>query len=430
MRSSSFLLAAFFACGVPSGPTGPVTYEADIRPLVETHCQGCHVAGGIAPFALATYDDLMKMQAPALAAIQSRRMPPYLAAKGCTDYQDDISLSDAQIATFQKWLDDGSLRGTEGATTTPPMSAGLTRVDLTLTMPEVYRPTQSPDDYRCFVLDWPQTTDKFVTGFRVVPGNAKVVHHVIAYLIPPAKVANIMQRDAADPLPGYTCFGGPGNGDPSWLGVWAPGGMGSMYPPNTGLQVAAGSKVVLQVHYNLQTQTNDISDQTRIELALEDTVKRRALILPWTDPDWLDGVGMDIPAYQGDVVHSFAYDPTPYTSYLTDGVIPSGVGIRLYSASLHQHLLGKSSRLEIERADGSSECLLDIPRWDFHWQRSYTFARGKILQPGDKMSITCHWDNSAAAQPLINGAQQAPRDVKWGEGTTDEMCLGILYATE
>src|SRR6185436_8942396 len=151
--------------------------------------------------------------------------------------------------------------------------------------------------------------------------------------------------------------------------------MDSMYPTDTGLLVPAGSKVVMQVHYNTASASSDKSDLTTMELALADTVKRRAVLFLWADPDWLDGIGMDIPAFEKDVSHSFAYDPTPYMGAITRGAIPSGVGLRVYSASLHQHLLGTSSRLEILRGDGETkECLLDITRWDFHWQRSFGFA--------------------------------------------------------
>lgn len=424
------------ACGAPPAaePEKFVTYEADIRPLVEQRCLGCHSGDGIAPFALGSYDEVKAMHGSALAAIESRRMPPYLAAKGCAEYVNDISLSDEEIAVFGKWVEQGLLRGEPGAVSMQPVDApisGLTRVDRTLQLAAPYTVEHSPDDYRCFVLDWPEVADTFVTGFRVVPGNPKVVHHVIAYAATPDRVQAVLDADAADPGPGYSCFGGPGGGVRGWIGAWAPGGMGSMYPADTGLLVERGSKVVLQVHYNEQSGAADKTDQTRIELALSETVKRRAVLLLWANPDWLDGVGMDIPAYQKDVTHAFAYDPTPYMGAITRGAIHSGVGLRIYSASLHQHLLGSTSKLEILRGDGvGKECLLDIPRWDFHWQRSYGFKQGKVLHPGDRFSVSCHWDNSAENQPVLGGVKQTPRDVRWGEGTGDEMCLGVMYITE
>jgi hypothetical protein len=435
MRRTLFSLLLAAACGRATGSLEPVTYEADIRPLVEQRCQACHVSGGIAPFTLGSYDEVKAMASSARAAIEARRMPPFLAARGCTDYLDDLSLSDEEIARFGAWVDQGLQRGVPSGAA--PMSSAnasegmLARVDSTLSMPAPYTVQESPDEYRCFVLDWPQTAAKYVTGLRVVPGNPKVVHHVIAYLATPDQVQAVMDADAADPDPGYRCFGGPGAGVRGWLGAWAPGGSGSMYPADTGLLVDVGSKVVLQVHYNVQSGSPDKTDQTQIQMALEDSVQRRAVLLLWTNPQWVDGMGMDIPAYQADVVHSFAYDPTPYLGVITRGALHSDVGLRLYSASLHQHLLGHSSRLEILRGDGvTKECLLDIPRWDFHWQRSYGFAKGKVFHPGDRLNVTCHWDNSAEAQPSVGGVKQTPRDVKWGEGTGDEMCLGILYVTE
>ena len=66
------------------------------------------------------------------------------------------------------------------------------------------------------------------------------------------------------------------------------------------------------------------------------------------------------------------------------------------------------------------------PRWDFHWQGSYALKVPTRVQAGDSLSIECHWDNSAKNQP----GGIAPRELNWGEGTDDEMCLGFLYITQ
>ena len=76
--------------------------------------------------------------------------------------------------------------------------------------------------------------------------------------------------------------------------------------------------------------------------------------------------------------------------------------------------------MESERKTPTTECLLDIPRWDFHWQANYRFKEPKVVKSGDRIAVECHWDNS------LPGA----RDVSWGEGTEDEMCLGIFYMTQ
>ena len=52
-----------------------------------------------------------------------------------------------------------------------------------------------------------------------------------------------------------------------------------------------------------------------------------------------------------------------------------------------------------------------------------------MLGPDDAVRLSCRWDNSPENQPIVDGVALEPRDVSWGEGTTDEMCLGNLYIT-
>ena len=94
------------------------------------------------------------------------------------------------------------------------------------------------------------------------------------------------------------------------------------------------------------------------------------------------------------------------------------------------HNIGSHATLKLIRPNGGkNECLLDIPKWDFHWQGSYYLAQSTVVNPGDILSIECHWDNSQAHQPVQNGTQAPPKDLYWGEGTGDEMCLGGFYIT-
>jgi hypothetical protein len=436
MRLSALLvLSLLCACGSKSSTDASTltTYEQDVRPVLESRCISCHRAGGIAPFALTTFAEVQPMAQAIGQAVATRRMPPYLAAPGCADYAEDQNLSADELATVAKWLTDGATQGTPtGAPVPGPLPASLSHVDQTLAMPEAYTPAKDPDDYHCFVMDWPMTTDSYVTGFNVLPGNAKVVHHVIAYVIPPAQVPALTALDAAEAGPGYTCFGGPGvSGNPGWLGAWAPGGVPSMYPEGTGLLVAPGSKVVLQVHYNTQgAPAGQREDLTKVEVALASSVTHKAFIMPWADPSWLRRKTMNIPAGSADVMHDFSYDPTMYLGTLTQNQIASNSAIRIYSVATHQHLLGSTNTVTIDHPDGGAECLINVPRWDFHWQRTYAFSRAKVLRPGDSLHLTCHWNNSDANQPLVNGVQAPSREVNWGEGTADEMCLGLLYITE
>ncbi|MFL5344776.1 MAG: hypothetical protein ACJ8AT_08280 [Hyalangium sp.] len=414
------------ACGESAKPPPaplPITYHRDVAPLVQEKCGSCHVEGGIAPFPLQTYAQTFVMRAAIKAAVQAHIMPPWMPDSECTPYAQDRSLSSEQIDLLTRWVDEGGSEGdaSDAPADVPPSSGGLPRVDLELAMPEAYSPRQSPDEYRCFMLDWPQTDMSYVTGFVAKPGRPSIVHHIIAFLIPPDEVANYQALDAKDPELGYTCFGGPGGNasQVAWIGSWAPGSQGTVLPPGTGIQVPPGSKVVLQVHYNLSS-ANAAPDRTSIALSLASSVDKLAIMQPWTNPAWLQPGGMPIPAGAQDAHHRFSFDLSSALSYVTRGAFPNNVPVTVYGAALHMHTLGSWGKMEIERKTGATECMLRIPHWNFHWQGGYSFEQPKVVKPGDRIAVECHWDNS-----LPNA-----KDVEWGEGTSDEMCLGMFLMTQ
>jgi len=404
-----------------TGDTLPpaVAYYEHVKPILDGRCISCHREGGIGPFALTTYEEAAEWGPAALAAIEGGSMPPWPPAAGCNEYQGNRELTAEQIETIATWIELQTPMGdpaNEGAPL-PDVAQGLSRVDVTLPMAEAYTPAQSPDDYRCFLIDWPAeyTETTYVTGFRAAPGNGAIVHHVIAFLATPAQRDAYAELDAAEDGPGYTCFGGTGGPSRTWLGGWAPGSAGNEMPDGLGLEVSAGSQIVLQVHYNTAS-SEPAPDTTAIELKIEPSVETIARVMPWTNPDWLADGGMPIPADEADVVHAWGYDPTALT----------GGPISVYTAGLHMHQLGTRGTLSVQRASGESECLLQIDAWDFHWQGAYGLAQPVRIEPGDELHIECHWDNSAANQPIVDGAPAVPQDAQWGEGTGDEMCLGIF----
>jgi hypothetical protein len=100
----------------------------------------------------------------------------------------------------------------------------------------------------------------------------------------------------------------------------------------------------------------------------------------------------------------------------------------IHVAAGHMHLLGAAIRLELNPGTARAKVLLDIPRWDFHWQNAYTLARSIKAEAGDVVRVTCRHDVSKRTAGA-RGVPTTPRYILWGEGTTDEMCLGILQVT-
>ena len=405
------------------GEPAAVTYWRDVKPLLDAHCGTCHVDGGVTPFAIQTYEDTTAIAPAGLAAMHAGTMPPWKPSSDCNSYVAERTMGEDVIEIVDAWVADGMPEG-DPADEPPPLERevqSLSRVDLTLEMPEAYAPVNAPDDYRCFVLPWPEEYDEtvYVTGKAVVPGNTAMVHHVIAYIAPPDAAAEYTALDEAEPGPGYTCFGGTNGSIVGSVGGWTPGSFGADTPEGTGFPIEPGSMIVLQMHYNTLGGSDD-PDRSALQLKIDTEVERPAFMMPVVNPGWLSDGGMPIPAGEPDVVHKASFNPLLFTE---------ADELTIHTAMLHMHLLGTQGRMTVEHADGTEECILQVDDWDFEWQDFYQLREPLTWKSGDTFGIECHYDNTAENQPLVDGERQEPRDAQWGEGTTDEMCIGFMMVT-
>jgi hypothetical protein len=151
---------------------------------------------------------------------------------------------------------------------------------------------------------------------------------------------------------------------------------------------------------------------------VEDEVDHPGVTMVWTNPSWLGGQ-MDIPANEPAVDHAFDF---PLSAVLIEGE-----SFQMYTAAVHMHYLGVAGNMTLLREDGTEECVIDVPRWDFDWQRAYEFVEPITVNPLDSLRLSCRFDNSASNQPILDGEKIMPQDVNWGDNTTDEMCLGFFF---
>jgi hypothetical protein len=323
--------------------------------------------------------------------------------------------------------------------------------------------TGSTDDYRCFLVDPHVTTTTFLTGSQFLPQNADIVHHAIFFRVPAAQVAEARSLDAASPGDGWTCFGGTGIGGPRaqtqqlrnapWVAAWAPGGKESMASPGTGTLMEAGSQLVMQVHYNLLATGGKAAgtDQSslRIRLAPGNAKLQPLLTNLYVAP-------VELPCAPGetgrlcdrdmsvwDVMRRFGQDSgftiaglgllcndgkpvPPGSTQHCDRKVREPMVVR--AAAGHMHLLGKSIKLEVNPGTPKAQTLLDVPAYNFDDQGARKLAAPVSLKPGDIVRVTCTWDATLRSK-LPELKPLKPRYVVWGEGTSDEMCLGVVIWT-
>lgn len=402
------------------GVTAPPTLHGTVRPLVDRHCVGCHSEGAIGPFALDTPEAVQQLQELVVWAIEDRSMPPWGMDPACHDTVGDLRLSDAEVATVLAWRDAGFPEGDPLDYVAPevPTPVDPGPPDLVLAPEAAYLPNEALiDDYRCLPVQETLDDDLFLTGIDVQPGNVDLVHHVLIYAIPPAGHDALDALDAEDPEPGYACFGTSGLAQAQTVGGWVPGSSASLYDAGVAQRVPAGSRLVLQMHYNTTAGVTD-TDLTRVHLwSLPDGEVPDQLLTVFPIPK----LSLDIAAGDAESVQ------------VARQRLPIPEGSVVVATAPHMHLLGTSLSSKVVRADGTEQCLSQVDDWDFHWQRTYTIPEGQRvpLSVHDEVEIVCTYDNSAANQPVVDGVPLEPRDVGWGDGSFDEMCLdyvGLLRA--
>lgn len=385
----------------------PVTFHREIKPLLDRHCNDCHMADSIAGFAMDTYSGVRPLAQILAATVEARTMPPWLPSKDCQTFKHARHLDEEQIALFRQWADDGAPEG-DPADAPDPIPSGpvetFGEADYVVNMGLDYKPTPvregSVDDYRCFVIDPELDEDKFINGFVTHPGNDAIVHHVLLYSVPESAAGRLAELEGEDGRPGYTCFGSTKINSARLISGWVPGMLPIRFQNRHGIKMPAGSRLVMQMHYNT-VYDKEGTDRTTIDLHYVDpaTTPIELAIVPLLQGNFL------LPAGDPDVEVQATADaiPIPVTLH---GIVP------------HMHLLGKSIDVKYVK-DGDEMCLIDVPEWDFNWQGFFLYEQPITLPAGYRPVLTCRYDNSPENQ--ADGRQ--PTNVTWGDGTYDEMCL-------
>lgn len=312
-----------------------------------------------------------------------------------------------------------------------------------------YLPNPSrKDDYRCFVIDWPLERPAYITGFRALPGNRKIAHHLVLFAVEPQAADRFRALEAAEEGPGYQCFGGavPDRlGSPEeraaydrdhpngvrelndanfWLAHWAPGMDGYEFPDGTGILMRPGMVVVAQMHYYSAYAPGETDADSKMQFQLRDDVEKPALHLPLSQDRWLYGAdngSMVVPPHgtaRYEVSMSFD-DMAAYVARYAGVGRENVAALEVHSANVHMHRFGAAGIVSLIDPNGRKETLLSIPRWDLNWQRDFTFVEPKVVPRerfgGTRLVVECAYRNDTDAE------------VFGGFGSDDEMCFNFSY---
>jgi hypothetical protein len=348
-------------------------------------------------------------------------------------------LTQAQIDTITAWVDGGAKEGEPKDLPAAPQFVegwGIGKPDVIIQMPEEYTVEASgPDEYQYFDVPTNFKEDKYVQMAEARPGNRKVVHHVIAFVVPPGQPSLNMvpkeQRSAA--LEGSlknTPFYRDGllirmkkdqpvyndgsevpanlkgfNNVDDFLTAYAPGSDYGEWQPGTAKKIPAGATIRFQIHYS-KIAGSVQTDRSMVGMIFakeppEKLMKTRAV----------SNVFFEIPPNA---------DHHKVTAYWK----PS-LDINLYSLMPHMHYRGAAMEYKVTYPDGKSEVLLNVPAYSFNWQMAYRPQAPIRIPAGSTIQVTGYFDNSTKNKFNPDPAKA----VRQGEPTYDEMMMGFMDYT-
>jgi peroxiredoxin len=380
--------------------TGTVTFTKDVCRILQKHCQECHRPGQPAPMSLVNYDEAADWSATIRDAVGDRRMPPWYADPKVGHFSNDRSIPAEDNAKLLKWIDEGCPKGDDrdqpSPLSWPADEWKIGKPDLVLSMEEEYAvPAEAPKGgipYQFFIIDPKFKEDMWVQKAEARPGAPSVVHHILAFIVPP--------RDRIDPdMPSPPFIIGVKNA--RVLTGTAPGDMPRMHSDGLAVRIPAGSKIILQLHYTPNGKAE--KDRSRIAMIFAKKPPEREV--------------MTIPIY------NFRFRiPPGAENHRVESSFEFKEDGRILAFMPHMHLRGKDFAMSIKAPDGKEEPVLSIPRYNFNWQLAYNCAEPVKVPKGGRVLCVAHYDNSEK-----NPNNPDPKAaVYWGEQTWQEMMVGWI----
>ena len=382
-----------------------ISYEKSIAPMLIDNCITCHRTGGIGPWQMSSYE-MVKGFAPMIReVVRTERMPPWHADPHYGVFKNKRGLTSEQARTLVHWVEAGAPRGkgadplAELKKTWPQWAMG--EPDVILEIPPFNVPATGVIAYQESRIKNPIGRDVWLKAIDYIPGDRTVVHHILGFSMPSMSSVPSAQSappTSADAQPAARLRAAAGAVGAS-IGGYVPGAAPIRMPADTGVLLTKDSGFRFQIHYTPTGKAT--TDATRVGLYFQDAAPkyplRNAVLL---DPRLK--IPANTKAYTASVARTFDRD------------------VLVYSLTPHSHFRGTASNFIAEYPDGTKEVLLSVPKYDFNWQTSYSFATPKALPKGTKLTHSTTYDNSVQnkANPDHN------IEVRWGEQSWEEMIYG------
>jgi mono/diheme cytochrome c family protein len=410
------LLASAAPFALPAQTTAAPTFSKDIAPILQQKCQQCHQPGSIAPMSLLTYADAKKYAARIKTKVSQRLMPPWHIDRtvGIQQFQNDASLSDAQVNTIVSWVNagapEGNARDLPPAITFPdPNRWQLAeelgqQPDLVVKSKPYTLAARTQDKWFRPVVETGLTEPRWVRAIEIKPARAndrKIVHHVLAYLL----------QDEGGTVTNLASTAHDHQSNAGLFMEWAVGKTGQVFPKDAGKLMLPGSRIRWEVHMHaIGEEFKDSQVEMAVYFYPKGYVPKYRTVLRFFDVS--RGSDLDIPPNEKTITQNFYVLQAP---------------ARLENFQPHMHMRGKAMSLEAIYPDGRKELISSVNNFQWNWHINYIYKQevAPLLPKGTMLSFTAWHDNTSANPNNPDPLQW----VGWGDRTVDEMAHNWIDVT-
>jgi hypothetical protein len=379
-----------------------VTFTKQVAPILQARCQTCHHSGTFAPMSLVTYEETRPYAKAIKAKVAAREMPPWFIDKnvGVQNFSNDVSLTDAEIATITKWVDGGAPQGNPADM--PPArhfddseSWLIGQPDVIVTLPKDFIVSaNAPDQWPDILVDPHLSDDRYIKGVQIIPLKGfPVIHHIRTSVVQPADAT--LHSGKLDATDGTLQVGEQG----VLLNEYAVGKKGDIFPDGSGRLISAGTKINFQMHLHA------VGQETPINVALGLKFYPKG----YTPQHVISATTVSAPEV----------DIRPNTDNIrSDGYLVLKQAARLLSFQPHMHDRGKRECLEAIYRHVKVQTLSCVRfRFNFHVNYIYKDEAAPLLPAGTVLHSIMWHDNT------INNRFNPDPDaqITYGGRTVDEM---------
>lgn len=390
----------------PPNAPGLVTFNKDVAPIISKNCAPCHRPGESGPFPLLSYQDVKKHAGQVAAVTRIRFMPPWLPEPGYGNFVGQRRLTEDEIQTIQRWVQQGALEGDPKDKPAPPSFVEgwqLGKPDLELTLPRAYilpaRGDAGRDVFRNFVVPVPVAGVRYVRAIEFRPGNPQIFHHANILV---DRNESSRRLDGQDGQPGFAGMDleiESDHFDPdSHFLFWKPGTSPSAESDGIPWRLDPGTDLVLNLHMRPDGKPETI--QPQIGLYFTDQPPTQFPMLLQLEND-----------------RALKIPPGDKRFVVTDEFkLP--LDVELLAIYPHAHYVGKDIQGFATLPDGKRKWLIWIKDWNFDWQGVFRYQHPILLPRGTTLHMRWTYDNSV---DNVRNPYHPPRLIVGGNQATDEM---------